>query len=70
VNCYLAVKRKGKHTAFPVGGVPDRASGPETTELRLVMLEALASLTPMARAVLVLRYWEDRSVDLRAGAAG
>jgi RNA polymerase sigma-70 factor (sigma-E family) len=70
VNCYLAGKRKGKHTEYPFGGVPDRPSGPETTELKLVMLEALASLTPKARAVLVLRYWEDRSVDQVAAMLG
>jgi DNA-directed RNA polymerase specialized sigma24 family protein len=70
VNCYLAGKRKGKGKEFPLGGVPDRASGPETTELRLVMLEALATLTPKARAVLVLRYWEDRSVDQVAAMLG
>lgn len=70
VNCYLAARRKGKGTEFPVGGVPDRPTGPETTELKIVMLEALASLTPKARAVLVLRYWEDRSVDQAAAMLG
>jgi RNA polymerase sigma-70 factor (sigma-E family) len=70
VNCYLAARRKGKGTEFPVGGVPDRPTGPETTELRIVMLAALASLTPKARAVLVLRYWEDRSVDQVAAMLG
>jgi RNA polymerase sigma factor (sigma-70 family) len=70
VNCYLAGRRKGKGTEFPVSGIPDRPSGRETTELRIVMLEALASLTPKARAVLVLRYWEDRSVDQVAAMLG
>jgi RNA polymerase sigma-70 factor (sigma-E family) len=70
VNCYLAARRKGRGAEFPVGGVPDRPSGPETTELRIVLLEALASLTPKARAVLVLRYWEDRSVDQVAAMLG
>src|SRR5688572_10509000 len=34
-----------------------------TPEDRLVMLEALAKVPPGQRAVLVLRYWEDMSVD-------
>ena len=38
VNCYLASRRKGKRADLPVGGVPDRASEPETTELRIVLL--------------------------------
>lgn len=31
--------------------------------LRVTLLDALARLGPKDRAVLVLRYWEDRSVE-------
>jgi RNA polymerase sigma-70 factor (sigma-E family) len=33
-----------------------------SSDLRLTLLEALATLTPMDRAVLVLRFWEDLSI--------
>jgi RNA polymerase sigma-70 factor (sigma-E family) len=38
--------------------------------VRLVLLAALAKVTPRYRAVLVLRFWEDRSITEAAGALG
>ncbi len=38
-----------------------------TAELRVVLMSALASLPPQARAVVVLRYWEDLSIEQVAG---
>ncbi|WP_320774106.1 SigE family RNA polymerase sigma factor [Streptomyces sp. CRN 30] len=44
--------------------VPDRRHGAETdASLRLTLLQALARLPAKDRAVVVLRYWEDRSVQ-------
>ena len=43
--------------------VPESAAGAGTTELRLVLLDALSALSPPARAVVVLRYWEDLSIE-------
>ena len=40
-------------------GPPDPGHDPE---LRIDLLAALAGLAPLDRAVVVLRYWEDRSV--------
>ncbi len=40
---------------------PRAAAPPAGTEDRVVLLQALARLTPKQRAVLVLRYWEDRT---------
>lgn len=42
----------------------------EATGDRLVVLEALAQIPPRQRAVLVLRYWEDQSVQEVAEALG
>jgi RNA polymerase sigma-70 factor (sigma-E family) len=42
--------------------VTTEAAG-EDTALRVALLEALARLSPQDRAVLVLRYWEDQSVE-------
>lgn len=40
----------------------------EDPALRLALLDALARLAPKDRAVVVLRYWEDRSVEETAEA--
>lgn len=37
------------------------------TPLRLTLLDALARLPAKDRAVVVLRYWEDRSIEETAG---
>ncbi|MFJ1756633.1 SigE family RNA polymerase sigma factor [Kitasatospora sp. NPDC088134] len=39
-------------------------------DLRLVLLDALAELPPRARAMVVLRYWEDLSVETVADLLG
>src|SRR5580693_1106406 len=63
VNNYLAVRRKRSTAEEPVA-IPQVPALPvNTTELRLVLLQALATLTPKARAVVILRYWEDLSID-------
>jgi RNA polymerase sigma-70 factor (sigma-E family) len=63
VNSYLAMARRRSFAEMPVGEIPESASSADTADLRIVLLQALAELTPGARAVVILRYWEDRSVD-------
>lgn len=48
---------------MPLGQLPEAPSRPGTAALRVVLLDALAALPRRARAVVVLRYWEDLSVD-------
>jgi RNA polymerase sigma-70 factor (sigma-E family) len=53
--------------------VPDGPAAPDaaaSTSDRLAVLAALAKVPPRQRAVLVLRYWEDQSVEAVADALG
>ena len=63
VNTYLALMRKRSYAEMPVGRIPEQASSADSADLRIVLLQALAGLGPRARAVVILRYWEDHSVD-------
>ncbi|MET8505443.1 SigE family RNA polymerase sigma factor [Streptomyces sp. NPDC015232] len=69
VRTFLSHRRRRSATERPLGELPDHA--PETGEdpaLRIALLDALAGLAPKDRAVVVLRYWEDRSVEETADA--
>ncbi|KOU37097.1 MULTISPECIES: SigE family RNA polymerase sigma factor [unclassified Streptomyces] len=71
VRAFLTHQRRRSAGERPVGAVPDPgapAAGGEDPALRLTLLEALGRLAPKDRAVLVLRYWEDRSVEETADA--
>jgi RNA polymerase sigma-70 factor (sigma-E family) len=63
VNKYLAARRRRSGTELLVAAPRERAAPDQPAELRLVLLEALATLTPQARAVVVLRYWQDLSIE-------
>jgi RNA polymerase sigma-70 factor (sigma-E family) len=73
VRVFLDHKRlKSSHevvsdTMPSASAVVDGSGGPE---LRLTLMEALGRLGPRARAIVVLRYWEDHSVDTVAELLG
>lgn len=46
-----------------VAAAADDAVPPRSAELRIVVLEALRALPPKPRAMVILRYWEDQSVE-------
>lgn len=74
-RCFLDQYRKDKKQVptVSIAGVADHAlAGPEPggSSFDYLVLEALADLPPKARAVIVLRFWEDMSVDQAATVLG
>ena len=69
-NCYLADKRLRRSTEILTGQLPDGPAVLPAPETRMVVLDALATLPPRSRAVVVLRYWADLSVDQAADVLG
>jgi RNA polymerase sigma-70 factor (sigma-E family) len=70
VNAYLDDKRLKRSGEILTDRFAECAVEPQALETRLVMLAALATLPPRARAVVVLRYWEDLSVEQVADVLG
>jgi RNA polymerase sigma-70 factor (sigma-E family) len=70
LNTYLAESRKKRPGEVLAGQLPEPHADDPSPELRLAVLEALAMLPPKARAVVVLRYWADQSIDQTAALLG
>jgi RNA polymerase sigma-70 factor (sigma-E family) len=73
VRAFLSHQRRRSAGERPYGDLPDHPGREADPALRVSLLAALAELSPRDRAVLILRYWEDRSVEetaevMRAGA--
>jgi RNA polymerase sigma-70 factor (sigma-E family) len=68
MNCFLDHKRRRSSSELTVaqfrdGQLPGRASGIGQADLRLTLVEALGTLPPRDRAIVILRYWEDHSIE-------
>jgi len=70
VNTYLADRRRLRSRELLVAWLPEPAAPADSPELRMVILDALATLPPRARVVVVMRYWADMSVDQVADLLG
>lgn len=60
---FISQRRRRSWSERPVEAVPDHPEQPGDPELRETLRLALAELKPLDRAVLVLRFFEDRSVE-------
>ncbi|MEF9906049.1 SigE family RNA polymerase sigma factor [Streptomyces sp. P9-A2] len=67
-RAFLTHQRRRSSTERSAAAFPERPSTDDDPSLRLTLLDALARLPTKDRAVVVLRYWEDRSVQETADA--
>ena len=63
VRTFLSHRRRRSSGETPVSLVPDRPGGGIDPVVNVILLRALGELSPADRAVLVLRFYADRSVD-------
>ncbi|RKT17887.1 RNA polymerase sigma-70 factor (sigma-E family) [Streptomyces sp. 1114.5] len=63
VRTFLAQQRRRSSGERPTDALPEPEGHEADSSLRLTLLDALGRMPPKDRAVLVLRYWEDRSVE-------
>jgi RNA polymerase sigma-70 factor (sigma-E family) len=64
VRAFLTHQRRRSSRERPSAELPDGpARAGDDATLRITLLDALGRLAPKDRAVLVLRYWEDRSIE-------
>jgi RNA polymerase sigma-70 factor (sigma-E family) len=70
LNAYLAEKRRRRSREVLIAEPTDRAAPAIAPEQRMDIMAALAALPPRARAIVVLRYWSDLSVEQVADLMG
>jgi RNA polymerase sigma-70 factor (sigma-E family) len=70
VNTYLSSRRLRRRGELPVAEVFDSAVREPDADLRVTLMAALRRLPPRSRAVIVLRYLEDQSIESVAGYLG
>lgn len=70
VRTFISARRKRSSSEQPAAIIADRSASDGDSDLRLDLMTALAALSPVDRAVLVLRFLEDQPVSRAAEALG
>jgi RNA polymerase sigma-70 factor (sigma-E family) len=70
VRTWISHQRRRTHHEEPLAALPESPARDEDAELRMVLRAALLRLEPLDRAVVVLRYLDDASVDDVAAVLG
>jgi RNA polymerase sigma-70 factor (sigma-E family) len=70
VNAFLADRRRPWRRDVPIDVIPERAVFAPDADGRDQLLTALATLGASQRAIVVLRFWDDLSVEQTARAVG
>ncbi|WTW99126.1 SigE family RNA polymerase sigma factor [Streptomycetaceae bacterium NBC_01309] len=71
VHAFIDTRRKRSSQELPSDQIPEPSAHVDADGARrLALLAALAQVTPVYRAALVLRYWEDLSVEETAALLG
>jgi len=71
LRVFLDHQRRRSSREVVVDAVPEAGAGDGgRAELRLTLIEALGRIPPRDRAIVVLRYWEDQSIETVANTLG
>jgi RNA polymerase sigma-70 factor (sigma-E family) len=72
MNAIFDQKRRRSDTEVVLAELPDRPAPDRdgAAELQLGLMDALATLSPRDRAIVVLRHWEDHSIETVAEILG
>jgi len=70
VNAFLSQRRLRRSSELPTGDLAESISPGVDADLRLTLVAALQQLPPRSRAVVVLRYVDDHSIESVAGLMG
>ncbi|GAA2134773.1 SigE family RNA polymerase sigma factor [Kitasatospora kazusensis] len=63
VRTFISYRRLRRSGERPSGRLPESTARTDDPALRLTLIDGLAQLGAKDRAVLVLRYWDDQSVE-------
>lgn len=70
LNSFLSHRRMRRTGEIPTEALSDEGVTDADPDLRLDLLAAIGQLSPVDRAIVVARYWADRSISETAAATG